>query len=314
MNGNRQQNAQLGELERVVLVIAAITVLVGAFLYAWVGLAGGLFGGGWPHLTATQLSRAIARVPAHLGDPRLAFPPRIRSQLPGPLGFYLALAVLLVGVAIAVWLALRVYQQHRAPPAGGGKRPGARWARGGDLGRLRRRRQARAERSSGASVRGLSLGYHRGGRPLRAEDRHALVVSAQRSRGSPPGSRSRTSSNGPDQRSSYQSSQTYSTQRSPRAPNAAKCSCTTRSRCGADDRTPGRRSRALRRGTPRSRPHNGSRRADRQTPAPSRAAASGHRPPSSGSHRCCTPHAAPAGRWRTSSAGCTAPAAPTSTG
>jgi type IV secretion system protein VirD4 len=123
VKGTRQRNGQLGELERVVLVIAGITVLVGAFLYAWVALAGGLFGGGWPHLTAAQLSRAIARVPARLGDPRLAFPHRVRSQLPGPLGFYLALAALLVGVAIAVWLALRVSQQHRGP--GGGKRTGA---------------------------------------------------------------------------------------------------------------------------------------------------------------------------------------------
>jgi type IV secretion system protein VirD4 len=175
MNGPRQRNAQLGELERLVLIIAAITVLIGAFLYAWVGLAGGLFGAGWPHLTAAQLSRAIARMPAHLGDPRRAFPRTIRWQLPGPLGFYLALAVLLVGVAVAVWLALRLWRQHRGP--GGGKRTGARWARSGDLGRLRRgrSRQARAERSSEASVRGLSLGYL-GGRPLRAEHRHALVV------------------------------------------------------------------------------------------------------------------------------------------
>jgi type IV secretory pathway TraG/TraD family ATPase VirD4 len=174
MNGRQQAAGQLGDLERAGLIIAAITVLVGVCVWAWTGLAGALFGDGWPHLTASQLQRAIVNVPAHLSDPRLAFPRPIRAGLPGAVGFYSALLVLLIVLGVAAWLAVRVWQRHRAP--GSGKRTGARWARGGELGRLRRGRQARSERLSGSTVLGLSLGYHRGGRPLRAEDRHALVV------------------------------------------------------------------------------------------------------------------------------------------
>jgi type IV secretion system protein VirD4 len=174
VSAHRQGSGQLGDLERAGLVIAWIAVAVGGCVWAWVGLAGVLFGGGWPRLTAGQLSHAMAVVPAHVSDPRLAFPRPARSQLPGPVGFYTALAVLVAVAAAGAWLAVRVWRQHRAP--GSGKRRGARWARGGDLARLQRPRQTRSEGSSGAAVLGLSLGYHRGRRPLRAEDRHALVV------------------------------------------------------------------------------------------------------------------------------------------
>jgi type IV secretory pathway TraG/TraD family ATPase VirD4 len=174
LNARRNGNGQLVELERLGLVLAAIALLVGGCIWAWTVLAGVLFGGGWPHLTAAQLPRAMAGLPGHLSDPRLAFSPAIRSRLPGAAGFYITLIVLSAVLGVAVWLAARVWQQHRLP--GTGKRTGARWAGGGDLGRLRRGRQTRAERSSGATVLGLSLGYHRGARPLRAEDRHALVV------------------------------------------------------------------------------------------------------------------------------------------
>jgi type IV secretory pathway TraG/TraD family ATPase VirD4 len=174
MNASRQGSGQLGDVERAILIVAAITMLVGAGVWAWAGLAGVLFGGGWPHLTPTELSQAMVSVPAHLSDPRRAFPRTIRSQLPGTAGFYVALVVLLAVAGVAAWLAVRVWQQHRSPNRG--KRTGARWARGGDLGRLQRGRPARSERWSGAAVLGLSLGYQRGSRPLRAEDRHALVV------------------------------------------------------------------------------------------------------------------------------------------
>ena len=174
MNGRQQGPGQFGDLERAGLIIAAIMVLVGVCFWGWTGLAGVLFGGGWPHLSAAQLSRAMVNVPAHLSDPRLAFASEVRSRLPGAVGFYGALLVLLALLVAVAGLAVRFWQRHRAP--GSGRRTGARWARGGDLGRLQRGRHARLERSSGATVLGLSLGYHRGGRPLRAEDRHALVV------------------------------------------------------------------------------------------------------------------------------------------
>ncbi|MGH2930694.1 MAG: type IV secretory system conjugative DNA transfer family protein, partial [Solirubrobacteraceae bacterium] len=164
---------QFGELERAAIVIAGATILIGGVVWAWVGLAGILFGDGWPRLTARQLQHAILSLPANLGDPRAAFGRTLQLQLPGPSGFYLALVVLLIALGMLAWLAVWLWRRHR-PDAG--KQTGARWARAGDLDRLRRRRALRPDRSSRAGVRGLSLGYQRGGALLRAEDRHALVV------------------------------------------------------------------------------------------------------------------------------------------
>jgi type IV secretion system protein VirD4 len=108
--------------------------------------------------------------------PRLAFPPVARSQLPGAVGFYVALIPVLAVLGAAMWLAVWLWRRH----GGGGidgRRNGARWARGGELDRLRHRRPERRERASGAFGLGLSLGYEgNGGRLLRGEDRHALVV------------------------------------------------------------------------------------------------------------------------------------------
>ena len=141
MNGRQQGPGQFGDLERAGLIIAAIMVLVGVCFWGWTGLAGVLFGGGWPHLSAAQLSRAMVKVPAHLSDPRLAFASEVRSRLPGAVGFYGALLVLLALLVAVAGLAVWFWQRHRAP--GSGRRTGARWARGGDLGRLQRGRHAR---------------------------------------------------------------------------------------------------------------------------------------------------------------------------
>ena len=175
MNGRQQDAAQLGDLERAGLIIAGITVLAGACVWAWTGLAGVLFGGGWPHLTAAQLlardgerARAPLRPAARVPPRRSGRGCRARSASTARCSCSWRCW------SRWLWLAVWFWQRHRAP--GSGKRTGARWARGGDLGRLQRGRHARSERSSGATVLGLSLGYHRGGRPLRAEDRHALVV------------------------------------------------------------------------------------------------------------------------------------------
>lgn len=176
MNQARRGTGELGGFELAVLAVAALTALVGAVVWTWTGVAGILLGDGWPHLTASALQHAIVRLPAHLGNPRLAFPHTTRSRLPGAFGFYIALLPVLVTLGVAAWLAARLWRRYGGPIAGA-KRTGARWAHGGDLDRLRRRRLARSERAPGATVLGLSLGYQgNGGRLLRAEDRHALVV------------------------------------------------------------------------------------------------------------------------------------------
>ncbi|MGO9909277.1 MAG: type IV secretory system conjugative DNA transfer family protein, partial [Solirubrobacteraceae bacterium] len=130
------------------------------------------------------LPPAIAGVARHLSDPRQGFPARLRPGLPGPAGFYLTLAFLALLLGIAAAAAINLRQRARVSGLGDPKRDGARWARAGDLGRLRRTRRGRqqtgppgagARTSARATGHGLSLGY-RGTRLLRAAERHALVV------------------------------------------------------------------------------------------------------------------------------------------
>jgi type IV secretion system protein VirD4 len=146
-------------------VLAVIGCLVGAagVLWLWGGLAGALFGSGWPRIGVGQLLGVLIRLPARVSDPASAWPAVARARLPGAAGFYGALA-LLAGGGVAVGLI--------AGWAGAGLRSGAgaTWARSGELRHLRRTGRGRGERGGR-----LVLG-RRGGRLLYAEHRHALVA------------------------------------------------------------------------------------------------------------------------------------------
>ena len=142
----------------VVVAIGSAAAVV-ALLWLWGGIAGAIFGGGWPQVDASQLGGVLMRLPGHLGDPARAWPDTIRSRMPGPEGFYAALW-LLFSIAGVFALAL-----SRAGVRVRARRPGARWAGRDDLRPLHRHRGAGR----------LTLGRRRG-RLLRAEQRHALVV------------------------------------------------------------------------------------------------------------------------------------------
>jgi type IV secretion system protein VirD4 len=146
-------------------VLAVIGCLVGAagVLWLWGGLAGALFGSGWPRIGVGQLLGVLIRLPARVSDPASAWPAVARARLPGAAGFYGALALLASG-GVAVGLI--------AGRAGAGLRSGAgaTWARSGELRHLRRTGRGRGERSGR-----LVLG-RRGARLLYAEHRHALVA------------------------------------------------------------------------------------------------------------------------------------------
>jgi type IV secretion system protein VirD4 len=145
------------------VVLAAIggVVAVAGTLWLWGGLAGAVFGSGWPQVGAGQLLGVLLRLPARLPNPAGAWPATVRAQLPGAGGFYAALAILAgAGGAVAL-LGGRVGGRL----AGGG---GARWARAPELRALRS--YARSRRQGR-----LVLGHH-GARLLYAEHRHALVA------------------------------------------------------------------------------------------------------------------------------------------
>lgn len=88
----------------VVGVFAALYALL-AGLTAWI--AGTLFGEGAPHVRLLEIGPVLVRLPQHLDDPRVAWAAADSRLLPGPVGYYsaLMLAVLLLAVLAAplVW-------------------------------------------------------------------------------------------------------------------------------------------------------------------------------------------------------------------
>ena len=154
----------------MVVAIGALVTVAGT-LWLWGGLAGVLFGSGWPTVGFGQLLRVLIRLPSHLSDPAAAWPAVVRPALPGAVGFYAAL-----GVLAAATGALSLIAGRSGPPAlrglargagaaGGG---GARWATRGELRPLQRRPRSRR--------RGRLVLGRRGSRLLYAEERHALVA------------------------------------------------------------------------------------------------------------------------------------------
>ena len=119
---------------------------------------------------------AVLALPSHLSDPRLAWPARLRTGMAGPLGFYVALSLLLAFTTAAGGALLLAIRGRSSASAGTSRsRCGARWAKGGDLKPLGRSWSRRRRRAGRPAEGRLGLGY-RGRRLLRAEARHALVV------------------------------------------------------------------------------------------------------------------------------------------
>ncbi len=145
-----------GPSDAAVLVAIGTVVALGGLVWLWGGLAGTVFGEGWPRTNGSELLAVLVHLPTRLSDPAAAWPASARGRLPGPGGFYAILAALALAGGFPLALAVRSRKKHGL---------GARWATRGELTRLH-----------GATRAGrLALG-RRGGRVLLAEQRHALVV------------------------------------------------------------------------------------------------------------------------------------------
>jgi type IV secretion system protein VirD4 len=152
-----------GISDAAMLAVIGSVFAVAAALWLWGGVAGALFGSGWPRVGVDQLLGVLIRLPGRLSDPAGAWPPAVRSRLPGAGGCYSALA-LLAGAAGMLTLAVRRAGAGVLAGLGGG----ARWARSAELRSLR---HAAGSRRNGRLVLG-----RQGARLLCAEHRHALVA------------------------------------------------------------------------------------------------------------------------------------------
>jgi type IV secretion system protein VirD4 len=150
-----------GPSELVMLVAISSALALAVLVWLWGGLAGSMFGGGWPAVSGGQLPRILARLPERLSDPSLAWPGAVRADLPGPSGFYASLLLLATGIGLLASLLVHTVRRNRAAP-------GARWARRVELRAL----SGRPLKRHGGR---LLLGSH-GRRLLRGQHRHALVA------------------------------------------------------------------------------------------------------------------------------------------
>ncbi len=171
MSENRAST--LGDVAALAAIAIAISLAIAVWL--WGGIAGALFGGGWPHVTPGQLLGVIVALPGALKHPAAAWPEAARRLLPGPTGCYAALALLGAAAAGAAVIASRLAR------ALGRDLRAARWAGGGELRQLHTPRPGHGAGGTyragqtGADGGRLVLGRYRG-RLLHAEQRHALVA------------------------------------------------------------------------------------------------------------------------------------------
>jgi type IV secretion system protein VirD4 len=163
---NRSRDDGLSDV--AVLAVVGCAVVTLGTVWLWGGLAGMLFGRGWPRAATSQLPSVLLHLPAHLSNPAGAWPPSARSELPGPIEFYATLGILFAAATV-ITVALRRFGALITLRGG----VGARWATGTELRHLRR--GDRRPRSQPAEGGRLVLGSRRG-RSLFTEHRHAVVA------------------------------------------------------------------------------------------------------------------------------------------
>jgi hypothetical protein len=89
------------------LLMAVILAALGLTVLLWVvgQVAAALFGTHhWLHTSLGEMASVPLHLIHHTGDPKLAWPARLRGQLPGPVGMYTALVLVLTVPMVVVGL------------------------------------------------------------------------------------------------------------------------------------------------------------------------------------------------------------------
>jgi type IV secretion system protein VirD4 len=152
------------------LALAGAVAALLALIWLTGALAGLLFGCGSPSVGSSDLGMTALRLPAHLGEPRDAWPHDAHAALPGALGIYVSF-MLLGSAILALFLLLRrVPLPAGLPQIGGRSRPvpAARWAALRDLAPLRVRATEPGRLTLGRFGRTL----------LAAEERQSVIAFA----------------------------------------------------------------------------------------------------------------------------------------
>ncbi|MGH9077410.1 MAG: type IV secretory system conjugative DNA transfer family protein [Acidimicrobiales bacterium] len=178
MSGGRGTDLALGAL-------AVLGALVTLAVWATGELAGRLAGGRWPGVGLSELPSILVRLPAHAGDPRLAWPAPLRPLLPGAAAMYALGGMVAAGLALAGVVGCAGWRWGRGLALGGGGARrrltprGRRWGGGlaGGGGGARRQLTPRRRRQLGPrGAPAWSAGRSRGARWATRRDLRPVVI------------------------------------------------------------------------------------------------------------------------------------------
>ena len=100
-------------LESIGLALMGAILAVGGVVWATGQLAARLASGRWPRVAFSEIPPVLMSLRDHFGDPARAWPPQAAHLLPGPVGFYLTLTLILTPCIAAIWAALRLQGRSR---------------------------------------------------------------------------------------------------------------------------------------------------------------------------------------------------------
>jgi type IV secretion system protein VirD4 len=161
----------------------ATTAAAGLLVWLTGQLAGLLFGHTWLHLSVGDVAAILWHLPSTMSDPKLAWPADARRALPGPIGLYLSVVLVVGGIAAGIASIVRLATQYlpgRAPGHRPGRehtrrhRQGSVWAGGRELRLLFVRRPQPGRVIVGRTSR--LAGLAKGGRLLASEDCHSVLI------------------------------------------------------------------------------------------------------------------------------------------
>src|SRR6266540_5200988 len=122
----RQPFAEYPATVAVWLTLGAVLLAAGLLVWTVGQVAAVLFGAHhFLLLPAEEVAGGLWNLPSHLDDPAQAWPPSVRGMLPGPVGMYAALVLVVWGPVLFVGLLVRRLHPHRRRER---KAKGARWA------------------------------------------------------------------------------------------------------------------------------------------------------------------------------------------
>ncbi|HYN36573.1 MAG TPA: type IV secretory system conjugative DNA transfer family protein, partial [Actinomycetota bacterium] len=111
----------------------SVFALLGVGLVLWAAgeLSGFLATGGFPGTRFSQMGEVVGGLFDHLGDPKLAWPRRLRADMSGPILFYAVLFLLSLGATVSSLAAYRIFSGLLSD-----SRNGSSWASLSDLRQL----------------------------------------------------------------------------------------------------------------------------------------------------------------------------------